>query len=142
MDELKELKDHVIVCGYGAVGTEVVEVVASKGIKVVIIDIDPAKIKKAEELGYLTIEGDATSSKILKKAGIEYAKAIAIVMDNDAKDLFAVLTARSISKSIFIATRANDEFVKQKLVEAGADFIVMPEVSATKEIIKEIKRSS
>ena len=40
-----------------------------------------------------------------------------MVVDNDAKNLFAVLTARDLNKTIFIATRANDEFLKEKLIE-------------------------
>ncbi len=129
---------HVIVCGYGGVGQNVIEVLADKGLPFVVVDLDPNRIKRAMELGHDAVDGDATQSKILKQAGIEHAKAIAIVMDNDAKNLFTVLTARNLNRKIFIATRANDEFVREKLVEAGADYIVMPQRSASKEIIREI----
>ena len=75
---------------------------------------------------------------VLKAASIVTAKAIAIVMDDDAKNLFTILTARDINKNIFIATRANDEFLREKLIEAGADYVIMPQKSASKEILKEL----
>jgi voltage-gated potassium channel len=68
------------------------------------------------------------------------ARAIAIVLDDDAKNLFTVITARDMRKDVFIATRANDAFVREKLIEAGANRIVMPQITASKEIMKEISK--
>ncbi len=137
----KEIDNHVIVCGYGVVGGKVVETLVSRDIKFVVIENDPKKVVRLNELGYTAIEGDATHSKVLRDAGIERARAIAICLDDDAKNLFAVLTARDINKKLFIAARANDEFVREKLIEAGADFIVMPQRAASAEIIKELERA-
>lgn len=131
-------EDHVIVCGYGIVGQKVVEVLAEHNIRFAIIEIDPKKVEMLKETGYTVIEGDATYSRILKSAGIESAKAIAIVLDDDAKNLFTVLAAHDLNKKIFIAARANDEFVREKLIEAGADYIVMPQTTASKEIVNEL----
>jgi voltage-gated potassium channel len=136
------IKNHIIVCGYGVVGQKIVDVIIEKNIPFVVIDIDEKSIEHAKELGYKTVLGDATLSKVLKDASVDTAKAIAVAMDNDAKNLFTVLTARDLNKHIFIATRANDDFVREKLVEAGADYIVMPQKSASKEIIKELTRES
>jgi len=133
-----EMRDHVIVCGYGMVGQKVVEILLEHNINFVVIEVRPETVKRLEELGHKVINGDATSSRTLKNAGIATAKAIAVVMDNDAKNLFAVLTARDLNKKIFIATRSNDDFVREKLVDAGADYIVMPQKTASKEIVREL----
>jgi voltage-gated potassium channel len=134
------ISGHVIVCGYGIVGSKVVSSLIEHNIGFVIIENDPNIVKVIEELGYNVIQGDATSSRILKSAGVASAKAIAVVMDNDAKNLFAVLTARDLNKKIFIATRSNDDFIREKLVDAGADFIVMPQKTASIEIVDELMR--
>ena len=136
------LKEHVIVCGFGAVGQKVVDVLTEKGVSFIIIEMDPAVIEKIRELGHKAVNGDATLSKTLRDASIETAKAIAIVMDNDAKNLFCVLTARDMNKNLFIATRANDDFVREKLVEAGADYIVTPQKAASKEIVRELFKTA
>jgi voltage-gated potassium channel len=131
-------EDHVIICGYGVVGGRIAEQLSENKIRFVVIEIDPAKAQALREAGYSVVCGDATSSAVLREAGLSNAKAIAAVTDNDAKNLFTVITARDIRKDIFIATRANDDFVREKLVEAGANHIVMPQATASKEIMKEI----
>lgn len=139
-DKRIETKNHVIVCGYGIVGQKVVESLLEHNIDFVIIDNNSDVVKKIDELKYKVINGDATSSRVLKSASIATAKAIAIVMDDDAKNLFTVLTARDLNKSIFIATRSNDDFVREKLIDAGADYIVMPQKTASKDIARELTR--
>ncbi|MEM3841394.1 MAG: NAD(P)-binding protein [Candidatus Micrarchaeaceae archaeon] len=140
MASFKQEKDHIIICGYGVVGQKIGEVLSEHRIDFVIVEKDESLAAKLEEQGLKVLRGDATASKALKEAGIAGAKAIAVVMDNDAKNLFAVLTARDLNKKIFIVTRANDDFVREKLIEAGADYIVMPQKAASKEIINELKR--
>lgn len=135
-----KLEGHVIVCGFGVVGQKVVEVLEEHGIQFIVIEVMPQVVERIRELGYRVVPGDATASRTLRMAGINTAKAIAIVMDNDAKNLFAVLTARDLNKSIFIATRANDAMVREKMLEAGADYIATPQKSASEEIFSEITK--
>jgi len=135
------LEGHVIVCGYGVVGQKVVDVLLEHNMHFIVIEQDPKKVEHLRELGYGVVEGDATYSKVLKSAGIENAKAIAVVLDDDAKNLFTVLAAHDLNKRLFIAARANDEFVREKLVEIGADYIVMPQRTASKEIVDEITKT-
>ncbi len=84
-----DMKDHVIVCGYGLVGENVVDILLQHGIKVLVIDQNEKTVRLLNEKGVPAMEGDATSAKILRAAGIERARAIAIAMDDDAKNLFA-----------------------------------------------------
>ncbi|MEM0086922.1 MAG: NAD(P)-binding protein [Candidatus Micrarchaeaceae archaeon] len=137
---MEELKDHVIVCGYGLVGERVVDILLENGISVVVVEIDPEKVEILRERGIDVIKGDATSSKILKEAGIANAKAIAIVLDDDAKNLFASITAKSLNEKIIIATRVNDDSLKEKFIDVGVKFIATPAKSASDELFKEISK--
>ena len=134
----KGMEGHVIICGYGVVGQKIAEQLSEHGISFVIVELDQYKAEALMEQGYNVVRGDATKSSVLKSAGLETAKAIAAVLNEDAKNLFIVITARDIRKDIVIASRANDEFVREKLIEAGANHIVMPQITASKEIIREI----
>ncbi len=138
MSEKKTLLNHVIVCGYGRVGEKIVDVLSENRIEFIIVEVNAEKVAVLRERGYNVLQGDATMLSVLKAASIVTAKAIAIVMDDDAKNLFTILTARDINRNIFIATRANDTFLREKLIEAGADFVVMPQKSASHEILKEL----
>jgi voltage-gated potassium channel len=131
---------HVIVCGYGLVGEKIVDILLQHNIDIVVVDWDKSKIDLLNERGIRAVFGDATSSKVLKAAGVEKAAAIAVAMDDDAKNLFTVITARSLNDKIIIATRANDEFLKDKLKEAGARFVATPNKSASDELFRELTK--
>jgi len=131
-------KDHVIVCGYGIVGERIVDILLEQKVNVVVIEIDHKKVELLRDRGIPVVEGDATTSKALKEAGIADAKAIAIAIDDDAKNLFATITAKSLNENIIIATRANDELFETKLIDAGANFVATPNKSASDELFNEI----
>jgi len=63
-----------------------------------------------------------------------------VAMDSDAKNLFTVITARSLNDKIVIATRANDDFLRDKLKDAGAGFVATADKSASDEIFKELSK--
>jgi voltage-gated potassium channel Kch len=138
----EQLKDHVIVCGYGIVGERIVDILIQKNVKVIVIDKNIDKVEILKRRGIDFILGDATSSKILKEAEIMNAKAIAIVFDDDAANLFAIITAKSLNPRILIVSRVNDELLKVKLEDAGANFVVTPNISASEELFEEIKKGS
>jgi len=131
-------KEHVIVCGYGIVGERVVDILLEHKVNVVVIEMDHKKAELLRDRGIPVVEGDATTSKALKEAGIADAKAIAIAMDDDAKNLFATITAKSLNENIIIATRANDDLFETKLTDAGANFVATPNKSASDELFNEI----
>jgi len=136
----ESLSGHVIVCGYGLVGERVVDILMEHNIRVVVIEINPEKVQALMERGVDVIKGDATSSKVLRDAGVERARAIAVVMDDDAKNLFSIITARDLNRNIIVATRANDEAMVEKFRDAGAAFIATPAKSASDELFKELSK--
>ncbi len=132
------MDNRVIVCGFGAVGKKVADVLKDHDMKVLVIELDPFQKDNIRELGYDVLIGDATSAQTLKKANIKTARAIVAAIDNDAKNLFIVLTAHQLNNDIFIATRTKDEMVTEKFTEAGANYIVNSLKSATNEIMNEL----
>lgn len=133
-----ETSGHVIICGFGLVGEKIFNILQQHSVDVVVIELDKDKVEALHARGIKAIAGDATSSKVLREAGVEKAKAMAVAMDDDAKNLFAIISARSINQNIVIATRANDELMKEKLKEAGAKFVATPNKSASEELFKQL----
>ena len=135
-----ELKNHVIVCGYGLVGEMIVDTLLQHDVRFVVIEQEKSRVEQLRGMGVTAIQGDATSSKVLKSAGIMRAKAIAVVMGDDAKNLFCMVTAKSLNPKIAVATRATDTFMKEKLKDAGASFIATPNQSVSDELFAEISK--
>lgn len=125
--EIKRLKNHVIVCGYGRNGRQTVETLKDFNRRVVVIEQDKELIAELEAQKVLVIDGDATSDEVLLRAGIENALSLITALSSDADNLFVVLTASQLNKKCKIISRASKESSYKKLKIAGADNVIMPD---------------
>ena len=123
---LTQLSQHVIVCGYGRVGRNVVEELKAEGLPFVVIDLDAGKVAALQAQGVLAVLGDAAHESKLKEAGIDRARGLVAAAKSDAENVFIVLTARSLRAKLSIVARADFEESEPKLVRAGADRVILP----------------
>ena len=125
---INELKDHIVLCGYGRVGGLVAAQLRSESTALVVLDNDPDKIAALEQAGVLCIEGDASEEASLLEAGITRAKTLVATLPRDSDNVYVTLTARGLSEQIFIIARAEATSTEGKLIRAGADRVVCPQV--------------
>ncbi|MEM6979275.1 MAG: potassium channel family protein [Planctomycetota bacterium] len=124
--ELKNLRDHAIICGYGRVGNMLSAQLQQAGQSLVIVDRDPERVQQATNEGLLAIVGDATHDSTLMKVGIYSARSLATVLPNDAMNVFITLTTRDLCENIQIIARAECPSTERKLLRSGASQVVMP----------------
>ncbi len=124
--QIKKLKGHYIVCGYGRIGRLLTQYLVQKYIDVVIIERDEACSEIMINDGVLYLLGEATDEDLLLRAGIKRAKGIIAVTATDAENVFLVLTAKQLNPDIFIVARAGQDSVKKTLSAAGADKVISP----------------
>ncbi|MDP5229145.1 MAG: potassium channel protein [Cellulophaga sp.] len=123
---ISSLKNHVIICGFGRNGIQASERLQAYKKPFVIIEKDKEIIERYDtEL--LMIEGDANDDDVLLEASIESAQFLITALPDDAANLFVVLSARQLNKSIFIISRASQVTSQKKLLLAGADKVIMPD---------------
>ncbi len=123
----KKMENHIIVCGYGRNGSQVVEELSAFGEKVIVIDKDHELVMSKIGEPVQFIEGDSTEDEVLLKAGINKARSLITTLPLDADNLFVVLTARTLNPDINIISRASGESSEKKLRMAGVNSVVMPE---------------
>lgn len=124
--ELRSMKNHYIICGFGRIGKIITQGLKSQGIPLVVIDQSPDSREILEEQNIPHIIGDATSDDILIESGIERAKGLVTVVLSDADNLFITMTARGLNPKLFILSRADEEATEKKLMRAGANRVVLP----------------
>jgi voltage-gated potassium channel len=122
--QVKSLNDHFIVCGIGRVGLSICQYLSDRGHAFIAVDRDPSAIQECQSRGWTYIDGDATDDRILNDAGITRAKGLAAVLSSDSDNVFVVLSARLLSKTIQIISRASSDKVENKLKLAGANRVV------------------
>lgn len=118
------MNNHVIVCGYGRTGSQVAKELSEAGMPVVILEINESRIKAGETAGFTAVLGDATKDDGLQRAGIERARALVAVLDNDANNVFLALTARDLNRNIQIVSVAMENEGEVHLKRVGVDRVI------------------
>ena len=124
--DINKLKEHVIVCGFGRIGVMLARELAAGGAAFVILERNEARLSQARALGYLCWQGDATDEDALRVVGIERARVLATVLPDDAANVFITLSARSLNPRLQIIARGEAPSTETKLIQAGADKVVLP----------------
>jgi voltage-gated potassium channel len=129
MSSIDKLSGHVIVCGYGRNGQQAAQILQYHNQPYVVIEQRQELIDKviAEKPRLLYLIGDGTDDEMLKRAGIERARALITALPTDADNVFIVLSARSMNPNIQIISRASDAGSYPKLIKAGANHVIMPD---------------
>ncbi|PDZ48221.1 potassium channel protein [Bacillus sp. AFS094611] len=133
--QIAQLQNHIIVCGCGRVGLQVVHELKEKNIPFVVVDKDESILEK-EKLLY--VHGDATEDQVLHQAGISKAAGLVAIVANDAENVFITLTARGLNDAIKIVARAEKPETEDKLKRAGANKVINPSSMAGIHIAKGI----
>jgi CPA2 family monovalent cation:H+ antiporter-2 len=129
-EDTEELKDHVVIAGYGRVGRAVGAQLKESGSDFIAVDLDPHRIIEARAAGMPVYFGDATRPEILEAVHVERARAMVVAVDNPQVALRAVAMVRYIFPDLKIYARAHDDTHAKELARAGADTVV-PELVAT-----------
>ncbi len=130
---LKQIRDHVIVCGYGRMGGLVAEELHRCDVPLVVVENKVTHEVDLRAARMQFVIGDATEESTLLRAGLMRARAIVIGLPTDADNVYVVLTARTLRPDVTIVARAEQRSAEAKLIRAGATRVICPQViGATK----------
>ena len=128
-NNIKKMKDHYIICGYGRMGAVIAKELSQKNIPFVIIEINEKKTNLMDDLGYKFIKQDATLDETLINANIGYAKGIVVTLSNDQENLFVTMSARNLNQTAYVLGRCAKQDTGAKLKRAGANKVVNPYIT-------------
>lgn len=123
---LTNLHNHYIVCGAGETGKSVIKELQRAKVKYVVIDSNQEKVESLLELKIPIFHGDATHDEMLERMKIKSAKGVITALNNDADNVFAVLSCRELNPHLHIVARSIEPSSEAKLKKAGADVVVSP----------------
>ena len=123
---IERMSGHDIVCGYGRMGRAAVYALRRAGRQVVVVETRGELTEELVAEGCPVVTGDATEEGALRAANVERARGLVCCLADDANNLYAVLTARSLNPGLVIAARAAGDGAEQRILQAGADEVVNP----------------
>lgn len=138
--EIEKLKNHVIVCGFGRIGQNLSHRLARHRVPFLVIDPCPEAAAEAKSHGYICLEADAMHEDVLQKAGLDRASTIVLGIQSDPDNVFLTLTIRNLCPKITIVARGEEPRTEMKLIQAGADQVVMPAIIGAERIADIIVR--
>jgi voltage-gated potassium channel len=129
-NELSDYEDHIVLCGFGAVGEEVGRHFHNERKTLVVIERNEERADVANHAGYFVIQGDCTEERVLREAGVERAAGLIATLDSDASNVFLILMARELNPAMRIVARAGTDNARLAAKRAGADRVIVPGVTA------------
>ncbi len=127
-NKIDSLKEHIIICGAGRVGHEIITHYSASKAPFVVVDNDQEIVKNLIKDQVLAIHGDASKDETLVKARIKEAKGLIACVPGDANNMFITLSAKVLNPKIKIVSRADHQESEEKLKRAGADKVISPTI--------------
>ncbi|WP_422107722.1 potassium channel family protein [Winogradskyella sp.] len=125
--EIEAMSNHIIICGFGRNGKQAAKKLQDYGKPYVIVERDKEIIERLQDESIPHVFGNANEDETLLEAGIERASTLITALPSDADNLFVVLSARQINKTMSIISRASQETSYNKLKLAGANNVILPD---------------
>ncbi len=132
----EERRGHVLLCGFGRVGSAVGEALATFGLRYTVIERDPDVVKGLIARGVPAIYGDAGRRGTLERAGAREAALIIVALPDVEHARLAVRAARALNNQAPVLVRAHGRAESDALRRDGASEIIQPELEAAGTLIR------
>lgn len=133
-----EMKNHVVICGFGRLGRYIGRALTLAGIPFAAIDYNYHVVRQGKKSGLNIIYGDPTDIDVLDFVQTEAAAAIIIGIPDKFSQEAVTLHARRLNRDIMIFTRVHEEGYQRRMKDLGAHVVVQPEFEAALSIVKKI----
>lgn len=99
---------HVVIAGMGQVGLRLAQELRALGVAVVGIERfpDAPGLPMARDLGIPVVIGDATSRRVLRRAGLRNAVAIVTVSSEERDNIAVAISAQAVEPTVRVVIRA------------------------------------
>jgi CPA2 family monovalent cation:H+ antiporter-2 len=130
------LEGHVVLCGFGRVGSAIGEAFETFGVPYVAIETDPDIVKSLRARNVPAVFGDAAQRVILAAAQANHAALVILAIPENDRARQAVRRIRAFNPTVQILARVHDLAWRARLLEAGAAEVIQPEEEAASTLIR------
>lgn len=138
--ERVELRDHVIIVGYGLTGRTLSRVLKATQVPYCILELNGEAVRRARELGEPIYYGDVAGKEVLRYLGVQAARVLVVAISDPASTRRAVRLAREVSPHLHILVRTRYEAEIDELDRLGAGEVVAEEFETSIELFARVLR--
>jgi CPA2 family monovalent cation:H+ antiporter-2 len=143
-EELKpeqvDIRDHVIIVGYGPGGRNLSRVLKAIEVPYCILELNGETVRRMRQNGEPIYYGDAASPEVLKHLVIHHARALVVAVSDPASIRRAVRVARDLNPRLYIIVRTRYMAEIDELYCLGADEVISEEFETSIELFARVLR--
>lgn len=132
-----ELRNHIVVVGYGRVGRYVASVLAAPGRPVLVVDSHPDRATAAREAGHQAVVGDASAEVILEAGSLGTAELVLLTIPDPLTSVLTLQRIRQVRPNAKVLARASGPEHLRELEREGVAAAVIPELEGGLELLQE-----
>ncbi|VVB89362.1 Calcium-gated potassium channel MthK [uncultured archaeon] len=133
-----DLKNHVIIVGFGLNGRNVSRVLSSSHIPFVVLELNPETVRSEKKRGVPISYGDASKEPVLEYTSIATARCMVVAISDASATRRIVELARRLNPSIYIIARTRYTSEVNPLFSLGADDVIPEEFETSIEIFSRV----
>jgi CPA2 family monovalent cation:H+ antiporter-2 len=134
----EELKNHIIICGYGRVGKWIGKAFLEFNIPFVVVEYNQSIVQELKDVGIPVLYGDPTEPEVLEAVGVRSSKAVILAIPDRAAQETLITYVQTVSPLTKIISRTHLDTDWEKLKSLRVDKIVQPEFEAALAIIRSV----
>lgn len=127
-------QNHFVVCGYGRVGRNIVQMLQSHNQSLIVIDQSEQTIQQLREAGIPYVYGNAASLHVMEAAGVAEAKGMAVALPDPMSTRLCIKRSLELAPDLDVVVRATQDKDIELLYQLGAREVVQPEFEASLEL--------
>ena len=128
MLKMKQLKNHVIICGTNLVSSNIAVRLDADNKPFVIVGTNKEYLQEAKEKKFLSVDANPLDEDVLIAAGVENAALVLSVLDTEGDNVLLTLMAKKLNPKLKVVAKSNHYRYAEHLEKVGADLVMMPEV--------------
>jgi monovalent cation:proton antiporter-2 (CPA2) family protein len=121
-DDFDGAHGSILLIGFGRFGQIVAQCLVAEGVDVTAIDTDPEMIEFATRFGFKLYYGDGSRLDVLRAAGADAARVVAVCVDDPETSLQIVDLVRAEFPGTVLLARSYDRRHSLRLIARGVDF--------------------
>ena len=131
---------HVIIAGFGCGGRFIAEYLQAQSIPFVLVELNADTVETQRALGVDVLYGDIADEAVLREAGIESARVLALAVSDETAALRATEVANAIRPEIHIIAETRYTSTGMQALQRGADEVIVAEQAVGHEFYRRIAR--
>lgn len=135
-----DFKNHVVLIGADQMGESIIEALGDMGKEVVVVDFDPAIVKKLKSKNVHRLFGDISDSEIKDLARLHKASLVISTIPDVEDNLLLIRELKHKKSPATVIVTALDNADAKTLYSEGADYVVLPHLAGGRQLAKILEK--